>query len=112
MAVTLSIRKAVELLEDGYVRWRKDEVEANKSIQSYFGLNTEQMKNVLKRSELKQKRTTDNNVIFEEDLISTETTELVADSVVINELIIMEAPIVNVEHANVATTIGESELFN
>jgi len=67
MPVKLSIKQAVSLLESGYVRWTKQETTQGQSLQSYFGLNTAQMQQLLKRPELKNKRVTDNEVIFEED---------------------------------------------
>jgi hypothetical protein len=110
MPVTLSVKKAVELLESGYVRWSKDEVVENQSLQRYFGLNTEQMKQLLKRPELKQKRTTDNNIIFEEDLVQTETTELVATTVVEEDRQVPGTVLVSTPE--VSTTITESALFS
>lgn len=68
MPVKISVSKAKELLENGYVRWTKQEENKDgKSLQSYFGLNTVQMQQLLKRPELKNKRVTDNTVLFEED---------------------------------------------
>jgi len=72
MAIKLSIKQAVSLLESGYVRWTKQETTPGQSLQSHFGLNTAQMQQLLKRPELKNKRTTDNTVIFEEDDVTTQ----------------------------------------
>ena len=104
MAVTLSITKAVELVKDGYVRWTKDEITAEKSLQSYFKLNTQQMKALLARPELKNKRTTDNTLVFVEDLPQ--------------EIIIVEEVVETVDLNNgeieetVVETISESSIFS
>lgn len=104
MPVTLSIKRAVELIESGYVRWTKDETTPTESLQTYFGLNTKQMQTLLKRPELKNKRTTDNSLIFEEDL---EVNDIVTTD---------QAPAFVLEgviNPNAATTVTSSaDLFN
>jgi hypothetical protein len=105
MPVTLSIKRAVELIESGYVRWTKDETTPTESLQTYFGLNTKQMQTLLKRSELKNKRTTDNSLIFEEDLEVTEEVDTITQS----PTFVLEGMI----NPNAATTVTSSaDLFN
>ena len=97
MPIKLSIKQAVSLLESGYVRWTKQETVPGQSLQSYFGLNTAQMQQLLKRPELKNKRTVDNMLIFEEDNETSDLVETVLPTMITANNMFNEANVENIQ---------------
>ena len=54
---TVSIAESINMLKNGYTRYKKDEKEPGKSIQSFYGLNGAQAKTLFGHSKLRNLKT-------------------------------------------------------